>query len=89
MPIGEWLRGPLNDLAHDLLSEPRLRREGLLDPAEVQRLLHEHEAGLADHRKPLWTILAFELWLDRYGPGTATGVELDEEEGAVAARAVG
>lgn len=89
MPIGEWIRGPLNDLAHDLLSQPRLRREGFLDPMEVHRLLDEHERGVADHRKPLWTILAFELWLDRYGPGTAQPFDDSDDDSAVAARAVG
>jgi asparagine synthase (glutamine-hydrolysing) len=71
VPIGEWLRGPLRDMAHDLLSRTRVGREGYLDADTVARLLDEHERGVADHRKPLWTLLAFELWLERYGPGTA------------------
>ena len=74
VPIGEWLRGPLKGLAHDLLAPDKLRREGWLDPAEVGRLLEEHQAGVADHRKPLWTLLAFELWLERFGPGVARAV---------------
>ena len=89
MPIGEWIRGPLNDLAHDLLSQPKLRREGLLDPLEVKRLLDEHERGIADHRKPLWTLLAFELWIERYGPGTQAKPSQLDDESAVVARAVG
>ncbi len=36
----------------------------------MTRLLQEHDQGLADHRKPLWTLLAFEMWLERFGPGT-------------------
>jgi asparagine synthase (glutamine-hydrolysing) len=87
MPIGEWIRGPLNDMAHDLLSQPKLRREGFLDPMEVHRLLDEHERGVADHRKPLWTLMAFELWIERYGPGTVAPAV--EEDSAVVARAVG
>jgi asparagine synthase (glutamine-hydrolysing) len=87
MPIGEWIRGPLNDLAHDLLAAPRLVREGFLDPQEVGRLLDEHERGVADHRKPLWTLMAFELWIERFGPGTERR-ELPAEDSAVVARAV-
>jgi hypothetical protein len=68
VPIGEWLRGPLRGMAHDLLSADRLGRQGYLDPVVVSRLLDEHDRGLADHRKPLWTLLAFQLWLDHYGP---------------------
>jgi asparagine synthase (glutamine-hydrolysing) len=88
MPIAEWIRGPLNDMAHDLLSQPKLRREGFLDPMEVHRLLDEHERGVADHRKPLWTLMAFELWIERYGPGTQAATVSDDDS-AVVARAVG
>lgn len=68
VPIGEWLRGPLKALARDLLAPEKVAREGLFEPREVTRLLDEHQAGRADHRKPLWTLLAFQLWLERYGP---------------------
>lgn len=70
VPIAQWLRGPLKDFAHDLLHPAKIRREGFFQPDEVTRLLQEHQAGLADHRKPLWTLLAFEMWLERFGPGT-------------------
>ncbi|MFQ5793193.1 MAG: asparagine synthase (glutamine-hydrolyzing), partial [Acidobacteriota bacterium] len=66
IPMAKWLRGPLKDLATDLLAPDRLRRAGLFQPAEVQRLLDEHLRGRFDHRKPLWTLLAFELWRERY-----------------------
>ena len=65
-PVAAWLRGPLRDLAADLFSADRLRRSGLFDPDEVGRLLDDHLAGRADHRKPLFTLLVFELWRDRW-----------------------
>lgn len=68
IPIGEWLRGPLRSLAFDVLSPQRLKREGLVRPEVVTRLLEEHDRGVADHRKQLWTLLAFHLWLERFGP---------------------
>ncbi|MCB9654560.1 MAG: asparagine synthase (glutamine-hydrolyzing) [Deltaproteobacteria bacterium] len=67
IPVGEWLRGPLRGLARDLLAPSKLKREGFFDPSWVTRLLDEHEHGTHDHRKPLWTLLAFELWLERFG----------------------
>ncbi len=67
VPIGSWLRGPLSGLAQDLLNEDRLRRGGLFVPERVTRMLRAHLDGTADHRKPLWTVLAFELWRDQYG----------------------
>lgn len=61
-PMARWLNGPLRELADDLLSPAALRRDGLFVPQTVARLLDEHRALRADHRKPLWTLLAFRLW---------------------------
>jgi asparagine synthase (glutamine-hydrolysing) len=69
MPVSKWLRGDLRELAGDLLSEDRLRRDGLFEPAYVQQLLANHLAGRQDNRKPLWTLLVFQLWYDRYIAG--------------------
>ncbi|HEV7396903.1 MAG TPA: asparagine synthase (glutamine-hydrolyzing) [Pyrinomonadaceae bacterium] len=66
IPVAEWLKKKLNPLAHDLLSPERVRRAGFFDPDYVTRLLSEHEQGLANHRKPLWTLLMFELWHESF-----------------------
>lgn len=70
VPIADWIRGPLRGLAEDLLGGDRLRRQGWLDAGEVRRLLDEHFEGQADHRKPLWTLMAFQLWAQNHGPGS-------------------
>jgi asparagine synthase (glutamine-hydrolysing) len=62
MPVAAWLNGPLAEMANDLFAEDRLRAGGWFRPAHVQRMLAQHRAGAADHRKPLWTLLVFELW---------------------------
>ncbi|MBI4230331.1 MAG: asparagine synthase (glutamine-hydrolyzing) [Planctomycetes bacterium] len=64
IPLSAWLCGPLRGMAHDLLSDGRLRGQGLFDPEGVARLLREHEERRADHRKALWAILVFQLWHD-------------------------
>jgi len=66
VPMAAWLKGPLRDLALSTLAPDRLRGAGLFDPAEVKRLLDEHLAGAADHRKALYTLLAFELWREAW-----------------------
>ncbi len=62
IPVAAWLNQSLRSLVHDVLAPATLREGGLFRPETVERLLREHAHGLADHRKPLWTLLVFELW---------------------------
>ncbi|HEU5236825.1 MAG TPA: asparagine synthase (glutamine-hydrolyzing) [Pyrinomonadaceae bacterium] len=66
VPFAKWLKSELRPLAHDLLSPERLRRSGLFNPAYVAKLQDEHERGVANHRKLLWTLLSFELWRESF-----------------------
>jgi asparagine synthase (glutamine-hydrolysing) len=62
MPIGRWLKHELRELLETELSAAALRAGGLFDPARVRSLVEDHVNGRADHRKPLWTLIAFERW---------------------------
>ena len=66
IPVARWLRGPLLPLLANLLDRDRLRQQGLFEPDEVYRRVVEHQAGIRDHRKPLWTLLMFQLWYDHW-----------------------
>jgi asparagine synthase (glutamine-hydrolysing) len=66
VPFAKWLKNELRPLAHDLLSPERLRQTGLFNPEYVARLQDEHERGVANHRKLLWTLLTFELWRESF-----------------------
>jgi asparagine synthase (glutamine-hydrolysing) len=66
IPTAEWLRGPLSEWSADLLDSGRLRREGFLDPAPVERAWKFHLTGKADNGSRLWTILMFESWLQQH-----------------------
>ena len=66
VPVAEWLKGKLRPLARDLLSPDRVRRAGVFNPEYVTRLQDEHERGVANHRKLLWTLLMFELWHESF-----------------------
>ena len=67
MPVGQWLRGPLRDWAEDLLDPVRMRQEGYLDPAPIQRRWHRHLAGTAEDTPALWAVLMFQAWLRQGG----------------------
>jgi asparagine synthase (glutamine-hydrolysing) len=64
VPIGAWLKGPLRPWASDLLSEPRLRSQGLLDARRVRNCWLDHLSGRRDHSRPLWAVLMLQSWLD-------------------------
>ena len=66
VPVAEWFRGPLREQMLDVLSPDRMSREGFFRPDAVRSLVHEHLAGRADNRKQLWTLFAFEMWLQGY-----------------------
>jgi asparagine synthase (glutamine-hydrolysing) len=68
VPLAQWFRGPLRAILEDTLAPERLGRVGLLEPEGVAALLREHMSGRHDHRKVLWTLLAFELWREAYLP---------------------
>jgi asparagine synthase (glutamine-hydrolysing) len=68
IPLGRWFQGELAPLLHDTCSTDAVRRGGLFRPEVVERLLREHREGRRDHRKKLYTLLAWQLWAERYRP---------------------
>jgi len=66
IPVAARLRGPLKGWMTDWLGTDRIRRQGLFDDREVRRLMDEHLKGVRDHRKPIWTLLVFQIWYDRW-----------------------
>ena len=68
IPLGRWFRGELAPMLRDVCAPEVIRRAGLFRPEAVGRLLAEHAEGRHDHRKKLYTLLAFQLWASRYHP---------------------
>lgn len=66
IPVAQWLKTELKPLLDRCLEPERLRRQGLFDPTFLGRMVQQHLAGRVDHRKPLWTMLMFQLWHERW-----------------------
>jgi asparagine synthase (glutamine-hydrolysing) len=66
IPVAAWFKGELREAMQDELSPERLRRQGLFEPHEVERLVSEHLLGRRDHHKALWTLFVFQLWHRRW-----------------------
>jgi asparagine synthase (glutamine-hydrolysing) len=65
-PIGQWLRGPLAPMVHELLLDGRLKARGVFDDREVARIWTEHRAAAGDHSHRLWTLVMLELWFRQF-----------------------
>ena len=66
VPIDSWLRGPLKDWAETLLAEKRLASEGVFNPAPIREKWREHLSGARNWQYPLWTVLMFQSWKERW-----------------------
>ena len=62
IPVGQWLRGSLREWVEDLLSEERLRREGIFRPAPVREAWQRHAEGRSNWEYLLWILLMFQAW---------------------------
>jgi asparagine synthase (glutamine-hydrolysing) len=62
VPLGQWLRGPLRDWAHERLAAPELARSGLLVDQEISRRWQQHQQGEWDWSATLWDVLMFQSW---------------------------
>jgi asparagine synthase (glutamine-hydrolysing) len=70
IPFSQWLLEGLGQELRRRFSRERVEARGLLCYDGVSRLLREHLDREHDHRKPLFTLLALDLWCDRvYGEG--------------------
>ncbi|HEV7919700.1 MAG TPA: asparagine synthase (glutamine-hydrolyzing) [Thermoanaerobaculia bacterium] len=66
VPIATWINHGLRGEVDRLLAPARIASQGLLDPRVVSRLLDEHRGGHANHAKPLWALVMFQYWLERW-----------------------
>jgi asparagine synthase (glutamine-hydrolysing) len=64
IPIESYLRGPLRDWAEGLLSESRIREDGLLAPELIRKRWDEHLSGRKDWQYHIWDVLMLQAWLD-------------------------
>lgn len=64
IPVAKWINAELADYVDDMLAPGMLQKHGLFNVDYVQNLLQEHRAARKDHRKLIWTLLAFQAWYE-------------------------
>lgn len=83
IPFSKWLLHGLGNELKQRFSVDWVEARGLFNPAGVAALLDEHLAEQADHRKPLFTLLAFDLWCDAtFGEGVRVPLGAPGETGS-------
>lgn len=68
-PIARWLRGELAGHVGDRLTCSKSVTRALIEPAEIERTLAAHAAGLRDFSERIWAMLMFEEWCRVHGIG--------------------
>jgi asparagine synthase (glutamine-hydrolysing) len=61
IPRADWLRGPLREMASDLLYGSQTKSRGWINAKEAQRYLDQHVKG-RDRDRILWPLITLELW---------------------------
>lgn len=69
VPMAAWLAGPLHELMRDMLSPSRVRAVGLWRADQVESLIDDHLARRRDLSRPLWSMLCFMLFNERFRGG--------------------
>jgi len=67
LPIAEWLTGPLGDRVRRAIDPARLRKQGLFRPELPAAWYDMLKTGRRDTSEPLWTMVAFQAWYERFG----------------------
>ena len=71
VPLDQWFRGGLRDVARDRLTGPSSFVGGTFDVGTVRRLLERHESGRANEEMRIWTLLCLEVWHETFMRGAA------------------
>ena len=76
VPVGPWLRGPLNGMARDLIEADRCFFGTVLSRTGALAMLDEHTRGRADHNFCLWALVSLLAWQQNHA--VDVGVESDD-----------
>lgn len=64
VPLNQWLRGPLQEVADQFFTKDRLNAENLFDAERIILYWEEHKSGIRNWGNLLWNILVFLTWYE-------------------------
>jgi len=71
VPTATWLDRGLRNEVNRVLDPARLERQDLFDVDAVRQALAAHREGKVNCWRPLWSMVCFQLWLERWIPARA------------------
>lgn len=66
VPIRRWMKHELRDYVFDTLSYDAVKRRGIFNPVEVQKLLEENSSGKRDAAFTILSVLCIEIWCQKF-----------------------
>ena len=67
LPLSAWLRKELREYGQNLLLGSRgLAASGLFEKTYLERLWKEHQSGMRNHAFPIFALLSFAGWRERF-----------------------
>ncbi|MBI3014311.1 MAG: asparagine synthase C-terminal domain-containing protein, partial [Candidatus Tectomicrobia bacterium] len=75
VPLAEWFRNGLKEMAYDLLLS---KNSGYLRQRGVGRMLDDHQRGKVDYSPQLWALLVLRVWEEQSKDVTGSRVLLNK-----------
>ena len=66
VPLEDWFRNDLKQMALDTLLDQQTSSRGYFHTDTIRRLIDEHIQGTFDHSSRLWSLLVFEMWCRKW-----------------------
>ena len=80
MPVAEWFRGELGEMAGDLLLSARAAAARVFPPGRGRAAPDEHRRCSADHGSRLWVLLFLELWFREFMDAPTAAPDLSRRQ---------
>ncbi|MFT5813096.1 MAG: asparagine synthase (glutamine-hydrolyzing) [Psychroserpens sp.] len=72
VPLANWFRHEIKDLAKHHLIDQAQGLKSIFNHNYIEILWNEHQSGIADHSSLLWSMLMFEMWWIKYAASQPT-----------------
>ena len=67
IPVAKWINKELKEFALELFQERKIKEQGIFNYQYIKQLFEEHFSRRRDNRKLLWTLMVFQIWLEKWG----------------------